>query len=58
MTGAISKEMLELLACPSCKGDLKLGKNRLTCVKCRQSYPIKNGIPHLLPPELTHTKKH
>ncbi|MEW6221723.1 MAG: Trm112 family protein [Candidatus Hadarchaeota archaeon] len=57
MTDAISKELLEVLACPSCKGELKLGKSSLKCVNCGQSYPIKNGIPHLLPPELRHAKK-
>ena len=48
----ISKELLEILACPLCKADVKLrGKDRLVCVKCRTVYPIEDGIPNMLPPD-------
>lgn len=49
---AISRELLRILACPVCKGELKLEKKELVCRKCSQRYPIVEGIPYLLPPEL------
>lgn len=47
----ISKELLEILACPKCKGSLeyKEDKNILICQSCRVRYPITDGIPELLP---------
>lgn len=51
----ITKELLEILACPKCKGDIKLtekptshGEDGLVCEKCRLLYPIKDGIPVML----------
>ncbi len=43
------KELLKILACPVCKGDLKLEKNKLICLSCKKEYEIKEGIPILLP---------
>ena len=50
----IPKEMFDILACPMCKGDLKynVNKNSLVCRKCKLKYPIKDGIPMLLPPDM------
>ncbi len=48
----ISRELLNILACPVCKKDLKLKKNELICTGCSNRYPIVDGIPYLLPPEL------
>jgi uncharacterized protein YbaR (Trm112 family) len=46
----IKKELLEILACPSCKGDIRLSKDRggLVCEKCRLVYEIRDGIPIML----------
>jgi len=49
----ISKELLELLACPLCKTDVELieykkGEHGLKCSKCNKIYPIKDGIPVML----------
>ncbi len=51
--GIISKELLEILACPLCKTDLQLreyvpGQFGLKCVSCRGIYPIRDGIPIML----------
>ncbi|MBI4311441.1 MAG: methytransferase partner Trm112 [Chloroflexi bacterium] len=56
------KELMEILACPMCKGPLTLRveveegvevvKGSLHCAKCRESYPIEDSIPNLLPPAL------
>ncbi len=50
----ISKDLFEILACPVCKSDLKYSKDKkgLICGKCKHTYPIKDGIPILLPPDM------
>jgi uncharacterized protein YbaR (Trm112 family) len=47
---AISKELLDILACPKCKGDIKLNSagDGLVCEACRIMYPIKDDIPIML----------
>lgn len=49
----IPKELFDILACPMCKGEVKYNQDKtgLVCIKCRNKYPIKEGIPVLLPPE-------
>jgi uncharacterized protein YbaR (Trm112 family) len=49
-TMAIDKELLEILACPKCKGDLvyKEEEQILECGACRLRYPIKDDIPIML----------
>ncbi len=44
----ISKELLDVLACPVCKSPLSLGTDCLKCATCRRVYPIRDGIPILL----------
>jgi uncharacterized protein len=44
----IDKELLEILACPFCKGDVELKANKVVCVKCGRKYPVKDGIPVML----------
>jgi len=44
----IAKELLDILACPSCKASLKYIKNELICAKCKSRYPVKEGIPVLM----------
>ncbi len=56
------KDLMDILACPMCKGDLELSiekeegeevvKGALSCAKCKEQYPIEDGIPNLLPPDL------
>jgi uncharacterized protein YbaR (Trm112 family) len=52
---AISQELLEILACPQCKGDLALteAKDALVCEACRLKYAIKDDIPIMLIDEAT-----
>jgi len=47
---ALDKELLEILACPKCKGDLQLSVDgsALRCDACRLSYRVDDGIPILL----------
>ena len=52
---AISQELLEILACPKCKGDVHLNerKDGLVCETCRLMYPIQDDIPIMLIDEAT-----
>lgn len=47
---AISKELLEILACPKCKGDIHLNEtgDGLVCDHCKLLYEIKDDIPIML----------
>jgi len=45
----INKDLLEILACPKCKGAVKLqDENGIICEKCKLLYEIKDGIPIML----------
>ncbi|MDP3730799.1 MAG: Trm112 family protein [Candidatus Omnitrophota bacterium] len=44
----IDKELLDILACPLCKADVKLEDGRIVCSKCARRYPIKDDIPIML----------
>ena len=56
------RSLLDILACPVCKGDLdvevieedqdEIITGNLICKKCGEVYPIEDGIPNMLPPEL------
>ncbi len=58
----MKKDLMEILACPVCKGELELKVEHeeddevvtgaLFCAACDESYPIEDTIPNLLPPEL------
>lgn len=47
---AIDKELLDILVCPKCKGDLELTKPQdgLICRACKLVYEIKDDIPIML----------
>ncbi len=46
----IDKELLEVLACPKCKGDITLTEegDGLICDTCKLKYPVKDDIPVML----------
>ncbi|UCD84701.1 MAG: Trm112 family protein [Deltaproteobacteria bacterium] len=46
----VSKELLEILACPKCKGDIRLKEDEsgFICDACKLMYPIKDDIPIML----------
>lgn len=47
---AIQKDLLDILACPKCKGDIQLNdkSDGLICKACKLVYPIKDDIPVML----------
>ena len=58
----MKKDLMAILACPVCKGELVLHSEReegdevitgsLECAACNESYPIEESTPNLLPPDL------
>ncbi len=44
----IDKELLDILACPLCKEEVKLEDDKIVCTKCGRRYPIKDDIPIML----------
>ena len=46
----ISDELLEILVCPQCRGDLAYDRaaEKLICAKCGLRYPIVDDIPVML----------
>lgn len=46
----IKKELLEILACPKCKGEIYLNENEdgLICDNCKLLYEIRDDIPIML----------
>ena len=60
----MKRELMDILACPLCKGELKLSVEEeneqeivtgsLYCQKCNERYPISETIPNLLPPDQRH----
>lgn len=47
---ALSRELLEILACPKCKGEVQLtaAQDGLVCHACKLMYPIKDDIPVMM----------
>jgi len=51
----VSPELLAILVCPKCKGELEYreAESSLVCPTCRLRYPIRDGIPIMLIDEAT-----
>jgi uncharacterized protein YbaR (Trm112 family) len=58
----MKESLMDVVCCPLDKADLELDvDNRdeeeilagtLTCAECGETYPIEDGIPNLLPPDM------
>ena len=46
----IDKDLLDILVCPKCKGELVYDEQKdiLICSRCKLGYPIRDGIPIML----------
>jgi uncharacterized protein len=57
----MKKELMSILVCPVCKGNLELKVEKengvevesglIHCPRCKVNYPISDNIPNLLTPE-------
>jgi uncharacterized protein YbaR (Trm112 family) len=48
---AVSKELLDILICPNCHGDVSYDESAqtITCLgKCKYVYPVRDDIPVML----------
>ena len=52
---SVSKELLDILVCPKCKGEINLTDDNdgLICDQCKLMYHIKDDIPIMLIDEAT-----
>jgi uncharacterized protein YbaR (Trm112 family) len=58
----MKRSLLDIVCCPLDKHDLDLDvdseedgevlSGTLTCTECGEAYPIEDGIPNLLPPDM------
>jgi uncharacterized protein YbaR (Trm112 family) len=58
----MKEDLMEILCCPLDKQDLELRvdaredgevvEGTLVCTECGERYPIRDGIPNLLPPDM------
>ena len=58
----MKRDLMDILACPMCKGTLDLTVEKeeyheiisgyLYCKHCNERYPIEDTIPNLLPPSM------
>ena len=58
----MKESLMDILCCPLDKSELELEiireddeeilEGRLVCTECGETYPIEDGIPNLLPPDM------
>jgi uncharacterized protein YbaR (Trm112 family) len=58
----MKESLLDIICCPLDKQDLEIEaihheddevmEGRLICTECGEEYPIEDGIPNLLPPDM------
>lgn len=54
----LTKELLDILACPECSGQLQLSSDNLwlICSPCNLKYPVREDIPVMLLDEAVRLK--
>jgi uncharacterized protein YbaR (Trm112 family) len=53
---ALDKDLLDILVCPNCRGDVEYHQDEqvIVCVgRCRYRYPVRDDIPVMLIDEAT-----
>jgi uncharacterized protein YbaR (Trm112 family) len=58
----VKESLMDIIRCPMDKQELELEsiqrnddevlEGRLVCTECSEEYPIEEGIPNLLPPDM------
>lgn len=46
----VDKDLLDILACPNCRGDVEYreAEEVIVCLKCGYRYPVRDDIPVML----------
>ena len=46
----LNRELIELLACPKCRGklDLRGDESAFVCARCKLAYPVIDEIPNFI----------
>ena len=44
----LDKELIEILRCPKCKGELDVEEAAFACAKCLLRYRVVDGIPNFI----------
>jgi len=44
----LNEELRAILACPACKGELRVDEEELVCTACKLAFPIRDDIPVML----------
>ena len=45
----VDKDLIDILACPKCKGDVEEKEMFILCKKCKLAYPVLDGdVPDML----------
>jgi len=52
---ALNQELLQILACPVCRTPVRAinAETELECTACGRRYPVRDGLPIMLPEEAT-----
>ena len=48
-SAALEPWLIGLLVCPVDRGAVRLNGSELICEQCGRRYPVRNGIPNMLP---------
>jgi len=55
-SAGLAPELLAIIVCPACHGELALVESELVCQGCGLAYPVRDGIPVLLVDEARSTR--
>ncbi len=44
----LDKELLDILACPACRSEVRQSGDEILCTGCGRRYPIQDDIPVML----------
>lgn len=46
----VRPRLQDLIVCPACRGPIAWGSEEISCERCAAVYPVRGGIPRLVPP--------
>ncbi len=51
MSDELDPRLLQVLVCPTCKGELVARAKGLVCAPCKRLFPVVDGVPRMAPEE-------